>query len=508
VRSLTERITDLPADPSSGRRPSDLLAVRVFLVALSALLVGYMFMGRGFAHVGRPPIYVGEVVLLIGLISTGIAFVRLKLRLAPSRIVWLLLAFMLLGVARTIPYLGVYGIDALRDAVLWGYGVFALMLFVLADRALVLGAMRLYGWVVPVFALWLPICWNIFVLESQNIDPNRPGSFIPLVFFKSGDMAAHVVGSIAFLLLGMTAFATARGFVGRTIVAIPLVWALFLTGTTSRGALLAWIAGLAAVAFLAQRSRNWIAVLVATAVLVVGLVSPGVLTSLGQPIPSPTPMASEAPPPSGVPTPIASEGPSPAAVPTLMPTPTPTPTPTPEATPDRRSQDIGQLVENLMSVFTSSSVSGLDGTKNFRLAWWKAIVGYTVFGQYFWDGKGFGVNLAEADGFQPTADSSLRSPHNSHITALARMGVPGFVLWVLIQGSFGVGLLRSTLAHRRAGDTQMAVVGGWILAYWTAMMVVTSFDPYLEGPQGGIWLWTLFGLGLVVMRLTPQRSTA
>jgi hypothetical protein len=35
-------------------------------------------------------------------------------------------------------------------------------------------------------------------------------------------------------------------------------------------------------------------------------------------------------------------------------------------------------------------------------------------------------------------------------------------------------------------------------------MVNTTFDPYLEGPQGGIWFWALFGLGLVLIRLAPR----
>jgi hypothetical protein len=84
------------------------------------------------------------------------------------------------------------------------------------------------------------------------------------------------------------------------------------------------------------------------------------------------------------------------------------------------------------------------------------------------------------------------------------MGVPGFVLWFLLQGAFGIQLLRSVFAHGRNGDVALAAVGGWILVYWTAMMVDTSFDPYLEGPQGGIWFWTLFGLGLVVIRHAPR----
>jgi hypothetical protein len=92
------------------------------------------------------------------------------------------------------------------------------------------------------------------------------------------------------------------------------------------------------------------------------------------------------------------------------------------------------------------------------------------------------------------------------MSVLARMGVPGFLLWILLQAAFALLLLRALLAHRRAGDIQLAAVGAWVLAFWAAIMVNTSFDPYLEGPQGGIWFWALFGLGLVVMRLAPRRQ--
>jgi hypothetical protein len=88
------------------------------------------------------------------------------------------------------------------------------------------------------------------------------------------------------------------------------------------------------------------------------------------------------------------------------------------------------------------------------------------------------------------------------------MGVPGFVFWWVIQAAFAIGLLRSIRSHRRAGDLKFAAVGGWLLAYWVAMMVDTSFDPFLEGPQGGIWFWTVVGLGLVIARLGPKSRAA
>jgi hypothetical protein len=172
--------------------------------------------------------------------------------------------------------------------------------------------------------------------------------------------------------------------------------------------------------------------------------------------------------------------------------------------PKGRPATLQQMIDNLLSILGPSSDGGLEGSKQFRLAWWGTIVDYTVFGEYFWTGKGFGVNLADDDGFQSTVDHSLRSPHNSHVTVLARMGVPGLLLWLLLQGAYGVGLVLAMLAYRRAGEVQMAVLSGFLFAYWVAMMVDTSFDPYLEGPQGGIWFWVIFGLGLVAMRLAPR----
>jgi hypothetical protein len=224
----------------------------------------------------------------------------------------------------------------------------------------------------------------------------------------------------------------------------------------------------------------------ATVVLALALSIPG-LNSTIVPTPTPTP----------VPTPVVSGSPAPTG--------SPTPSASPAAPePNGRPPTVGQFLENIISIFAPSDTNGLEGTKQFRLKWWTAIIDYTVFGPYFWTGKGFGINLADADGFQPTADRSLRAPHNSHVTVLARMGVPGLILWVLLQAAFFISLLRASLRHRRAGDGRLAAVGAWILVYWAAAMVNTSFDPYLEGPQGGIWFWTLFGLGLVIVRLKPS----
>lgn len=649
--------------------PETHLVARIFLVALGALLLGYMFLGRGFAHIGIGPIYIGDWVLFVGVVTAAVVTIRARVRPPMTWTLALLLAFTALGALRTFPYIETYGLNAFRDGTLWGYAGFALIVYLLADRWLLLRAFRLYGWVVPIFALWLPISWNLFASASTGIVLDRPGSFIPLVFFKGGDMAVHTVGAIAFLVIGASGIRSFRTFVWRTLIGLPLLWTIFVAGTSNRGALVTACVGIVVIALLAYRARNWLPLLAATAVFTIAVALQGGLATipggLANATVEPTTIAS------GSVTSPASIQPfsAPAAWPsdhdgaanasiglpdnvdglsvanpsfelgplnngsiegwtasglgshnivaggayrgarfayvenvgkpyeesitssrflfkdgpdvavsvwakaikarpileiyvnwydtsgtlianTLLNTlgtdgvgswqvltgASQAPVNTAQADiklyeasgdaaigidnvsiksgdfPNEirigRPATLQQMIENLLSIFGSSPDSGLEGSKQFRLAWWGKIVDYTVFGKYFWTGKGFGVNLADADGFQSTADHSLRSPHNSEMTVLARMGVPGLTLWLLVLGAFGIGLLRAAAAHHRNGDAMLAAIAAFIFVYWAAMLVDTSFDPYLEGPQGGIWFWVIFGMGLVVMRLAPLPRVA
>jgi len=494
------------ADVTAVSKPTDLRIVRFFLLVLGVLLAGYAFLGRGFAHLGMPPVYLGEMVLALGLAATAFAALRGRLQLYRPWLVVLLVVFMVLGLIRTVPYITTYGADALRDATLWGYGIFALMIFALLDRDWVLRLFKLYGYMAIAFLFWAPVAYFIFVNYTaqtapgsfvfvNSIIPNAPGSDVPILFFKAQDMAVQTAGAIAFLVLGTPVISRARDFLWRFGAALPASWLVYTTGTITRGGLAAVVASMGVLGLVAGRTKNW-APLFAGAILFGAIVMSGLsvpsLPSFG---PGPTPVV--------VPTH------NPNATPTPIPTPTPVPTATPAPLPDYmipRAATTTQWWENITSIFFGSSNTELEGTKQFRLAWWNKIIDYTFGGQYFWVGKGFGVNLATVDGFQQATDTSLRSPHNSHLSVLARMGVPAFFLWIILQGLFALLLLRAMLAHRRAGDSQLAKVAAWVLVFWTAIMVNTSFDPYLEGPQGGIWFWALFGLGLVVMRLVPRRQ--
>jgi O-antigen ligase len=170
-----------------------------------------------------------------------------------------------------------------------------------------------------------------------------------------------------------------------------------------------------------------------------------------------------------------------------------------------RKLSLGQVVSNVTSIFDREAAH--QGTVNWRLAWWEKILDYSFQGPYFWTGKGYAVNLSVSDGFV-VADGGNRNPHNGHLTILARSGVPGFVLWLVLQATIGLTLVRSILAADHAGMKGQANVFIWVLAYWLAFLTNASFDVFLEGPQGGIPFWCLVGMIIAMTEFQRQQLSS
>ena len=169
------------------------------------------------------------------------------------------------------------------------------------------------------------------------------------------------------------------------------------------------------------------------------------------------------------------------------------------------------MIETVMSIFNFTGVDYYDGPRQWRLDWWSKIIDYTIFGDFFWTGKGYGVNLANDDGFQVFElfhGQPLRSPHNSHLTFLARSGVPGFIVWITLQVVFCISLVRAYRKAVRVGHHDWAKLNLWVLAYWFAFMVNATFDVFLEGPQGGIWFWCVFGFGIALIEVQRRGYTS
>jgi len=413
---------------------------RIFLVVLAGLLAGYTLLGRGLAHVGIPPLFLGEMVLFVGVVAI-LANLR-RARMEPAMVV--LVAFMAWGAFRTIPYLGTFGVDALRDAAAWGYGLFAIAVWLIVRRDHLPTLVRAYRALIPILLIWIPIAAVVAIRFGDTI-PAGPGSDIPIIVFKSGDFGVHLAGVAAFVLVGLWGERDGLARAGDALLWIGWALAVGLVAAINRGAMAAAAMGAVAILFVRSRTRTMtaaFAMLMLAAVL--GLINP--VVDLGI----------------------------------------------------ERKVSIDQIIENIGSITSDNNDPILDDSKLWRERWWQAIVDYTFNGPYFWLGKGYGINLADDDGFQVLDDNSLRAPNNGHLQFLARGGVPSLVLWVSLQVAFALTVLAAIRRAARLEDWLARRVLIVSLVYWLAALVNGAVDVYLEGPQGGIVFWSNIGLGLAI----------
>ncbi len=397
----------------------------------------YAFLGKGFAYAGWQPFYISELLLLLAVPAFFAARRARSLLVTPIGAV--LLCFVTWQLICMVPYIDIYGIDALRDSVIWGYAVFACAagaLILRLPRSLEITVQR-YRRFARLFIFLGPALW-LATLYLHDWLPIWPGTAVSVPLIKGGDYDVHLAGVFAFALQGLGA---------SQIWWVLLVLVDGLLGVSSRGGVLALLVSCLFSVFLQPRVGRTVAIVGAGLVLVLLMAAFDIRF-------------------------------------------------TPPGAPRELSIDV--LSDGLLSVVKESDRTDLEGTKAWRLAWWRKIWSYTVDGPYFWMGKGYGINLADSDGFQVgTREEPLRSPHNSHLTFLARSGVPGFLLWIVLQAVWGASMLRTYIQAKKSGN-RWAGVFAWLLAYWLAFLVESGFDVSLEGADGGHsvldYIWHRLGL--------------
>ncbi|MBW4557545.1 MAG: O-antigen ligase family protein [Trichormus sp. ATA11-4-KO1] len=401
-----------------------------FLTWHSWVLLGYALCGRGFSYWGIPPAYIGEITLLFGLITLSINKSIPKILKLPQT--WFLIIFMLWCCINTIPYFPQYGLDSIRDAALWYYCSFALII-----AALLVGKPHRFTFIINqyerfsrIFIILMPFIWLI----SRTISlPRVPGSAVEIITLKPADTMTHLSTITAFfigsnLLRLQTAF-----FILVFLINLAVV------GTSSnRSGILAFLNAFSFISFTKYKnSKIWkILTILIFVILVLFIINPEIFEP---------------------------------------------------------------LFVRINSIFVDNQER--QGSKEYRLEWWTYIIDTTIFGDYFWTGRGFGFNLGAGIGFDPIGGGIVRSPHNGHITVLGRTGVPGLVLWLLVQLSWAGTILAKYLQCRAKGQTKWAGIFLTLLAYWVACMTVTTFEVIIEGPTGGIWLWTMYGVGLAAIKI-------
>jgi hypothetical protein len=422
-----------------------------WLKALLVALFGYAMLGKGFAY-----LFLGEVILFLGVL----VFLRSRrfgaLFNDPCLFIWTL--FGLLGVVRTLPYLSTYGFDAVRDAVLWGYGLVALLVSAFIDTTIrisrTLNAYRRFlFWYLPMLPVL--VYASVALRDYLPVIPWSDQSTILLV--KAGDAGVHLCGAALFALLFVRR--ETRGW--RRQVSLPGILAFvgwsassLIVLIVSRGGFAAMMIPILLVSIWMPRRVGWKVAIagVFTSTLALLILTSNVVT-------------------------IHVKG------------------------RDFTARDVIELVTATAS--GSDKAAGHEGTLEWRLSWWTKIIDDTVYGPHFWTGQGFGINLAAINDPKSLSDdeAGLRSPHNVTMTVLARMGIPGLVLWIALNGIFAIRLLRCHLAANRRREEFWSRLYLWIFCYWLAALINATFDVYLEGPQGGILFWSLMGLGIAAMRV-------
>lgn len=409
---------------------------------LASVLLGYAVMGKGFAYLGVPPLYMGEIAGLIGaavFLRTGLVFASLTT--LPSLVLAVLMAWAL---TRTLPFVPTHGFDALRDSVIIMYGGFAfIVIAVLVDDGRRLAVLlnyyaRFLRYYVPI----IPIPFGIS-LYFRDWLPNVPGTDVSIIMLGSAEVPVHLTGAAVFAIAGF--------YRPSALWIAALLVALTMGSVVTRGGMLAFAIPVFCAAIVVGRIYRVIGV------IAVGLALFAAAYAVEQTFAD-----------------------------------------APDAE-SRQERELtpSQLAANVQSLFGHTDPK-LEGSRRWRLEWWDLILTDTWRGgPHFWNGRGFGLNLAEADGYGDRRQGSpLRSPHNAHMTILARTGVPGLALWLLFLVCW-LGMMAGAFWDaRRRGHREWAGVFLFVACYAMACVINATFDVALEGPMQGVWFWCLIGLGI------------
>ncbi len=420
---------------------------------IGPLLAGYLLFDKAFAYIHLPgsPAYIGEMVLALGVLGviTGTGYLRVPLAHEP--VLMLLLVFGLWGVLRTVPNVGTYGLDTIRDAALWYYCIFAFLVVAALARApdLIDRLLAQLGRFTPVLLLWLPVG---ILLSTLALDtPTMPFTTISVLNHKAGNAALAALLVLWYIIL----FPERHSVRFRACWSVMALLATMLAATQNRGGMLAFLVG-SVIGLIFCRNRVRLVMQAASAtgtVLVLAVALTFVLPVIGE---------------------------------------------------QGRAFSVPQLIENVTSLGSAEKIPGsnLHGTVDGRTELWTRILDKQMDDGLLIVGSGFGPNLAADVGVFDEGKDTLRSPHNSHLDVLARMGLVGLSLWIVLWTCWYWAVIvgiRRLASLSRSTRYRVAVLS---IVTVSAIHVSSFFDPQLEGPQIAILFWTLFGVGIVAV--TPR----
>jgi hypothetical protein len=421
--------------------------VRVFEKMFLLVLLLYVAFDRAFAwfHVPGTPLFVGEVVVALGVLAmlSTRSSLRAASRHSPS--LKALGAWMTWGLVFLVLQLPSFGLDAIRDSAPWYYGVIAFftVFLLLIDPTRFGRWTDMFGRALPFLLLWFPIAIALDAVLGGGA-PFVPDSEIPLFVHRFGNIAVFSGMALGFIWLvdrERGRFSNTQRAALSTLATLGIL----LAGFQNRGGMFAAVVGiLAMLLFLRGRRSEMIMVIAGVTIL---LATVAVVADVTIPVSS------------------------------------------------GREISAAQMVDNITSIIDPSSGGDRQTeTTQWRLDLWTAVVD-DVTTERPLTGWGPGPNLGVRYGVTGSEAVPLRNPHNSHVGILARMGWVGVGMWVILWSVWVLQLLQLRIRLLQRGKAVEAGLAAWLIVSVLMMLVNAVFDPTVEGPQVGFWLWLMFGIG-------------
>lgn len=400
---------------------------RIYIRMYFIIMMLYAFFNKGIAYS-----YLAEILLITGVILIFLNRNHFEINLDKKQLIIIIL-IVLMFIYILFGLIKYNAFNVIRDSLAFQYAWFAIILFYFKDERVFIweSFIQIYKWI----PLALFLNFILFYYVFLNLPPIEIFGGQHILLYKNGDKSLHLLISSILMILFTEKYTRNWLILNSILIFINLLILLAFTRSGS----VAYLAGIFCFFFFSKTSlitdgfRKVLKFIPLLLIIVFGIFA--VIEIDGD-----------------------AQG---------------------------RTISLSQITDNFSSIVSSDIDGSLTDNKVWRLVWWAKLLNESFTLEHFFIGKGLGMSLAGND--LTSVDENLRSPHNFHLTIIARFGYIIFFIWLYWLWLLFKPLFTKKLSGKTLGLTCI------LLAY----IINGSFDVFFEGPMGAFPFWTLVGLLLI-----------